>query len=234
MFCTALISAFVIIKAGIEPWTPPVGVLLPVVGTVLNPVLLLLSGVLLHQAGRWFATENNTTLVRTLLGGPEVSGVCFILVQGYEWMRLIAYGMTMTSGIFGACFFLLIGMHGFHAAAADLTMVSLYIRLTRHTLRLDRVRAMQVFWYFVVGIWPVYMGWCISKEGGPHVWPETSWSVARPDHPWHGVTGFCLSGVWGGPRRYSLSLSHDRSTDVHRSARDAWRHGVLPIPANEA
>ena len=43
MFCTALISAFVIIKAGIEPWTPPVGVLLPVVGTVLSPVLLLLA-----------------------------------------------------------------------------------------------------------------------------------------------------------------------------------------------
>jgi cytochrome c oxidase subunit III len=70
-------------------------------------------------------------------------------------MRLIAYGMTMTSGIFEACFFLSISMHGFHAAAADLTMVSVYIRLTRHTLILDRVRAMQVFWYFVVGIWPV-------------------------------------------------------------------------------
>ena len=30
MFFTALISAFVIIKAGVEPWTPPVGVRLPV------------------------------------------------------------------------------------------------------------------------------------------------------------------------------------------------------------
>jgi heme/copper-type cytochrome/quinol oxidase subunit 3 len=128
---------------------------LPVVGTALNTVLLLLSGVLLHQAGRWFATEDNTTLVRTLLGGTAVSGVCFILVQGYEWMRLIAYGMTMTSGILGACCFLFIGMHGFHAAAAALTMVYRYIRLTRNTLRLDHVRAMQVFWYFVVGIWPV-------------------------------------------------------------------------------
>jgi heme/copper-type cytochrome/quinol oxidase subunit 3 len=70
-------------------------------------------------------------------------------------MRLIAYGMTITSGIFRACFFLLTGMHGFHAAAAALTMVYLYIRLKRHTLRLDHVWAMQVFWYFVVGNWPV-------------------------------------------------------------------------------
>jgi cytochrome c oxidase subunit III len=81
-------------------------------------------------------------------------GVCVVLVRGYEWMRLIPYDMIMTSGIFGACFFLLIGMHGFHAAAAALTMVYL-IRLTRNTLRLDHVRAMQMFWYFVVGIWPI-------------------------------------------------------------------------------
>jgi len=155
MFCTALISAFVIIKAGIETRTPPVGVRLLVVGTALSPILLLLSGVLLHQAGRWFATEDSTTLVRTLLGGPAVMGVCFVLVQWYEWMRLSAYGMTMTSGIFGACFYLLITMHGLHAAAAALTIVYLSIRLTRNTLGLDHVRAMQVFWYFVVGIWPV-------------------------------------------------------------------------------
>ena len=71
MFCPVLISAIVIIKAGIEPWTPPVGVRLPVVSAALNTVLLLLSGVLLHQAGHWFATEDNTTLVRTQLGGPQ-------------------------------------------------------------------------------------------------------------------------------------------------------------------
>ena len=84
--------------------------------------------------------------------------MCFVLFQGYEWVRLIAYGMTMTSGIFRTCFFLLLGMHGFHAAAAALTMVYLYIRLTRNTLRLDHVRAMQVFWCFVVGSWPVLYG----------------------------------------------------------------------------
>ena len=92
--------------------------------------------------------------VRTLLGGLAVLGVCVVLVRGYEWMRLIPYDMIMTSGLFGACFFLLIGMHGFHAAAAALTMVYL-IRLTRNALRLDHVRAMQMFWYFVVGIWPI-------------------------------------------------------------------------------
>jgi cytochrome c oxidase subunit I len=33
-----------------------------------------------------------------------------------------------------------------------------YSRLTRNELRPDHMRAMQVFWYFVVGIWPVLYG----------------------------------------------------------------------------
>ncbi len=158
MFFTALISAFVIIKTGVEPWSPPVGVRLPVVATAANTVLLFLSGVFLYQAGRRFATEGATPWVRTLLGGAALLGTCFVFFQGFEWMRLIAYGMTMTSGIFGACFFLLIGTHGLHAAAAAIAMVYLYGRLRRHELRPDHVQAMQVFWYFVVGIWPVLYG----------------------------------------------------------------------------
>ncbi len=158
MFFTALISAFVIIKAGVEPWTPPVGVRLPVVATASNTALLFLSGVFLHQAGRWFATEGHTQWVRTLLGGAALLGACFVLFQGVEWMRLITYGMTMTSGIFGACFFLLIGTHALHAAAAAVAMAYFYLRLTRNELRPDHLRAMQVSWYFVVGIWPVLYG----------------------------------------------------------------------------
>jgi cytochrome c oxidase subunit III len=158
MFFTALISAFVIIKAGVEPWGPPVGVRLPVVATAANTVLLCLSGVFLHRAGRRFASDGPTPWVRTLFGGAAFLGACFVLFQGFEWVRLLAYGMTMTSGIFGACFFLLIGTHGLHAAAAATAMVHLYRRLIRQELRPDHLRAMQVFWYFVVGIWPVLYG----------------------------------------------------------------------------
>ncbi len=158
MFFTALISAFVIIKAGVEPWAPPVGVRLPVVATASNSLLLFLSGVFLYQAGRRFTIEGATPWVRTLLGAAALLGTCFVFFQGFEWIRLIAYGMTMTSGIFGACFFLLIGTHGLHAAAAAMAMVYLYRRLKRSELRPDQLQAMQVFWYFVVGIWPVLYG----------------------------------------------------------------------------
>jgi hypothetical protein len=50
-------------------------------------------------------------------------------------------GMTMPPGIFGACFFLLIGTHGRHAAAAALITAYVYMRLTRHRLGPGHLRA---------------------------------------------------------------------------------------------
>jgi cytochrome c oxidase subunit III len=158
MFFVALISAFIVIKAGVEPWSPPPGVRLPVIATAGNTALLLLSGVLLYQAGRGFAAEGRAARVQSLFRGAALLGTFFVLLQGYEWIRLINHGMTMTSGIFSACFFLLIGTHGLHAAAAALALTYLSIRLKRNALKLDQLQAMQVFWYFVVGIWPVLYG----------------------------------------------------------------------------
>jgi heme/copper-type cytochrome/quinol oxidase subunit 3 len=155
MFFTALISAFVIIKAGADVWEPPAGVRLPVLATALNSAVLLASGVLLHYAAGFFAHEGNTTRVQKLLSAATLLGEFFVLFQGYEWIGLIRYGMTMTSGVFGACFFLLIGMHGIHAAAAVVAMIWSSVKLLKNELRRDHLRALQIFWYFVVGIWPV-------------------------------------------------------------------------------
>lgn len=155
MFFTALISAFVIIKAGAGVWEPPDGVRLPVLTTALNTMVLLASGVLLHYAAGLFAHEGNAPRVQRLLSGAALLGEFFVLFQGFEWIGLIRYGMTMTSGIFGACFFLLIGIHGIHAAAAVVAMIWAYVKLRKGTLRLDQLRALQIFWYFVVGIWPI-------------------------------------------------------------------------------
>ena len=158
MFFTALISAFVIIKAGVDLWSPPPGVRLPVIATACNTLLLMLSAGLLYQAGRMFATEHTRARVLLLMRNAAFLGGLFVLFQGYEWIRLIHYGMSMTSGIFGACFFLLIGTHGLHAAAAATAMIYLSVKLQRGELKFEHVRAMQIFWFFVVGIWPVLYG----------------------------------------------------------------------------
>jgi heme/copper-type cytochrome/quinol oxidase subunit 3 len=67
-------------------------------------------------------------------------------------------GMTMTSGIFGACFFLVIDAQGLHAVAAALISVYVYMRLTRNRREPGHLWAVQVFWHFVVRIRRVLYG----------------------------------------------------------------------------
>lgn len=163
MFFVALISAFVIIKAKYSTWEPPAGVILPVVATAFNTVVLFISGFFLYLTGRakQKARDDNESdhekigrmlVISILLGG------FFVVTQGVEWVKLISFGLTMKSSIFGACFFLLIGMHGLHALAALGFMVYLRLLHKSKRLRLDQIHAMQVFWYFVVGLWPLLYG----------------------------------------------------------------------------
>src|SRR4051812_41383193 len=93
-----------------------------------------------------------------LLSQAILLGSFFVIFQGYEWVHLIRYGLSMTSGIFGATFFLLIGSHGLHALIAVIAMALVYWKLVKGSLTADGLRAMSIFWLFVVGIWPVLYG----------------------------------------------------------------------------
>jgi len=57
--------------------------------------------------------------------------------------------------VFGASFFLLIGTHGLHAVTAIVAMGYLWLKMGKGTLQVEHLRAMTVYWLFIVGIWPV-------------------------------------------------------------------------------
>lgn len=159
IFFSALVSAYVIIKAGTgNTWVPPENVRLPVATTALNTVILSMSGLLIFLAGRQFANPAyKERATRTYLGALTL-GVFFVSFQGYEWVKLIQFGMTLQSGLFGATFFLLIGTHGLHALSAVLAMSYVYYRMKRGTLTPAGFTAMRIFWYFIVGVWPLLYG----------------------------------------------------------------------------
>lgn len=153
MFFAALISAFLIIKAGRgEAFVLPSHITLPVLATGLNTGVLLLSGYFLHLATLKWKTSRETG--EHFFLAAIVGGLIFVTAQGYEWVRLLSYGMTMTSSIFAACFFLLVGAHALHAAVTVLLMIFFYLRRDR----LTNLRALRLFWLFVVGIWPLLYG----------------------------------------------------------------------------
>jgi heme/copper-type cytochrome/quinol oxidase subunit 3 len=159
MYFCALISSYMVIKSHVfGTWAPPGDVRLPLAASALNTLVLMASGVMMVLAVRAYGKPEARNRTKVLLSQSIVLGAAFVIVQGYEWVKLMRYGMTMSSSIFGATFFMVIGSHGLHALAAVLAMVLVYRRLLRGRLSLDAMRAMAVFWLFVVGIWPVLYG----------------------------------------------------------------------------
>jgi heme/copper-type cytochrome/quinol oxidase subunit 3 len=78
-----------------------------------------------------------------------------VLFQGYEWVALIRQGLTLTSSTHGSFFYLIVGMHGLHAIAGLMVLGQTAFKLSRSVLAVSTFAAAQVFWYFVVGLWPI-------------------------------------------------------------------------------
>lgn len=155
MFFAALISAYSIISAAAEAWPPAGQPRLPVEASALNSLVLFASGFLLFRGYRSFAKEGHSEGTVKLVRLCLLFGGIFVAVQGFEWIRLIGYGLTMTSSQYGAFFYLIVGTHAIHAIGALIGIWRLYVKLRAGTLKQSSFQAVLFFWYFVVGIWPV-------------------------------------------------------------------------------
>ena len=155
MFFAALISAHTIARATVPGgvWPPAGQPRLPVERTAFNTAILLLSGALLAVANRRARESYEKALF--YVGGAIATGLAFVLLQGVEWVRLIREGLTMTSSAHGAFFYLIVGAHALHAVVAIAALAAGYIPMRRGMLSASQFAATQLFWYFVVLLWPV-------------------------------------------------------------------------------
>jgi len=157
MFFAALVSGFFVLRMAAPLWPPPLQPRLPIAVTGLNTLVLVGSSVALVRATRALGAGDRGGLIRglTLTAGL---GALFLLIQGYEWMRLIGYGLTMSSGAYGGTFYTVIGTHAAHVLAA-LVWLSVTLLLAARGRFLDGrtavLRACAIYWHFVVALWPV-------------------------------------------------------------------------------
>jgi heme/copper-type cytochrome/quinol oxidase subunit 3 len=153
MMFAGLMSAFLIAKAGALGWPPPGQPRLPVEATAFNTAALLASAVFLFVANSRYARDRNLAK-RPLLTAMGL-GAFFVAFQGYEWISLIRQGLSLTSSNHGSFFYLIVGMHGLHAIAGLAALGRSAFELRRGRLTPSSFVAIQVFWYFVVALWPV-------------------------------------------------------------------------------
>jgi heme/copper-type cytochrome/quinol oxidase subunit 3 len=156
MLFAGFLSAFLIVRNAAVPgsWPPPDQPRLPFERTAWNTLALLASGVLVALAQRAFRMSG-LQAVRAPLTGGMVLGALFVVLQGAEWTALLRQGLTLSSSQVGSFFYLIIGFHAVHAVCALGLLVWCWTGLVRGRFSRARFGAVQLFWYFVVLVWPV-------------------------------------------------------------------------------
>ncbi len=154
MFFSGLLSAYNIARARVPMsiWPPPDQPRLPIESTAANSVVLALSGILVWLAYRAFL--QNRDAVKLAVAGAVAGGV-FLVVQSYEWMSLLSQGLTMQKSAHASFFYMIVGVHALHAIGGLIGLVYVVSRLVKGQAERGELRAAQLFWSFVVLVWPI-------------------------------------------------------------------------------
>lgn len=150
MLFAGLIGAYVMFRVGSVAW-PSARLYLPIAVTCLNTLVLLASSYTMRRAMRAARTHAQAVLLRTLKL-TVLLGVSFLLLQGYEWLQLIGDGLTISTGIYGATFYTLIGCHALHVFAAVVWLSAvLHLAIRRGTS--EHVAICGMYWQYVCALW---------------------------------------------------------------------------------
>jgi heme/copper-type cytochrome/quinol oxidase subunit 3 len=160
MFFAGLISAYLVFRLSPVQWPPAGQPRLPIEVTAANTVVLLLSGFTFYKALK-VLREGKKGLYLSLLTLTTFLGMQFLVTQGYEWVQLVKFGLSVHSNIYGGFFYSLVGIHGFHVFGGVLALFWVLIRSlmgaysAQQNLGVDLCRT---YWFFVVGLWPILFG----------------------------------------------------------------------------
>jgi cytochrome c oxidase subunit 3 len=155
MFFTGLVGAYIVFRLAAKDWPPPDLPRLPIAVTTANTALLLASIVPMAQALRAIRRDDRLAAARHTLA-TALLGTVFLAVQGFEWVRLVEHGLTLSSGTYGGIFYVLIGCHGLHVlvAVAWLLVVTALARNGGFTAeRHAMLETCALYWYLVCGLW---------------------------------------------------------------------------------
>ncbi len=157
MLFSGLIGPFLVYKGEAAFWPPPALPRLPIFVTWINTFVLLSSALTMFLAVR-AVRQNRQRVLRRWLGITLILGATFLTIQGSEWVRLIAHGLKLSSGTYGATFYTLIGLHGAHVTAAVIWLACVVIYAMRGRYGAKKAQPVELcamYWYFVCAIWPV-------------------------------------------------------------------------------
>ncbi len=154
---SSFIFAYLYMRNSGQGWPPPGINRLDVAFASVNSVILFGSGATMHYAlENW--KHGNFGRYAGFMVATIILGALFLGGQAYEYTNLIVHEHVTWagSGIFGASFFTLTGMHGFHVSVGVIYLTILLLQSVHGTYTKDKffgLTAGTLYWHFVDVIW---------------------------------------------------------------------------------
>lgn len=150
-FSTFLVC-YTYLRLGNPAWpTPFTGA--SILQASLMTLVLLTSSLTMAMAVNAMKQNSRGAAVR-MTGITALCGVAFILLHLREWSHLMLVDkITMASGLFGATFFTITGLHMLHVAVGVVYLSVVAARVNAGGLNSHDVETAGLYWHFVDLVW---------------------------------------------------------------------------------
>jgi cytochrome c oxidase subunit III len=153
----ACLVAYGFLRNGTPNWPTPFKFSPTVLNAMAMTFILITSGLTMFLGVRAAKSADKKRALRWV-SATALLGAVFVLLHLREWLGLIAAGVRLFqnpwgSGLFGAAFFSVTGLHLLHVVAGIVALVAVLIRYNRGRYNADDLEVMGLYWHFVDLVW---------------------------------------------------------------------------------
>lgn len=150
----ACLVAYGFLRNGTPIWPRPFHSITNV--AIMTFILLTSSLTMLFAVRAAKAGDKSAAFRWTMI--TAVAGILFALLHVREWMGLIDEGMTLFhnpwgTGLFGASFFSVTGLHLLHVTGGVIALIAVGLRYMGGRYKADDLEVTGLYWHFVDLVW---------------------------------------------------------------------------------
>lgn len=154
MFFTGLIGSYIVLRLGSDTWPDPSQHLATSV-LAINTFVLICSSLSMVLGLQAISQGDQKKLTKYLLI-TILLGTTFLVIKVADYVHMIHNNFTITSSLFGSCYYFLTGFHGLHVAGGIVTLVVVLIMAKKGRFsksHYDMVECTGLYWHFVDLVW---------------------------------------------------------------------------------
>jgi len=150
----ACLVAYGFVRNATPSWPRPFH---SITGVALMTFILITSSLTMLLGVRAAMAGNKSEALRWTFSTAGL-GIVFALLHIREWLALIGEGMTLFhnpwgTGLFGAAFFSITGLHLTHVTGGVVALIAVGIRYNSGRYKADDLEVLGLYWHFVDLVW---------------------------------------------------------------------------------